>query len=104
METAQQTNKLIVESRGTEETVYYTKQATTFTRHASMCLKREPKTCHWCGDSRGPHPWHTCPAKGKGCSKCGGYVVRSPAATKFVRCKNLAFNIGECVSRGSETT
>ena len=22
----------------------------------------------------------------------------------FVRCKNLAFNIGECVSRGSETT
>ena len=26
-----------------------------------------------------------------------------PAATKIVRCKNLAFNIGECVSRGSET-
>ena len=25
-------------------------------------------------------------------------------ATKFVRCKNLAFNIGECVSRGSDTT
>ena len=23
------------------------------------------------------------------------------AATKIVRCKNLAFNIGECVSRGS---
>ena len=27
-----------------------------------------------------------------------------PAATKIVRCKNLAFNIGECVSRGSDTT
>ena len=27
-----------------------------------------------------------------------------PAATKIVRCKNLAFNIGECVSRGLETT
>ena len=26
-----------------------------------------------------------------------------PAATKIVRCKNLAFNIGECVSPGSET-
>ena len=25
-------------------------------------------------------------------------------ATKFVICKNLAFNIGECVSRGSDTT
>ena len=27
-----------------------------------------------------------------------------PAATKIVRCKNLAFNIGECVSHGSDTT
>ena len=27
-----------------------------------------------------------------------------PAATKIVRCKNLAFNIGQCVSRGSEIT
>ena len=27
-----------------------------------------------------------------------------PAATKIVRGKNLAFNIGECVSRGSDTT
>ena len=27
-----------------------------------------------------------------------------PAATIFVRCKNLAFNIGEFVSRGSDTT
>ena len=27
-----------------------------------------------------------------------------PAATKIVRCKYLASNIGECVSRGSDTT
>ena len=27
-----------------------------------------------------------------------------PVATKVVRCKNLAFNMGECVSRGSDTT
>ena len=26
-----------------------------------------------------------------------------PAATKIGKCKNLAFNIGECVSRGLET-
>ena len=26
-----------------------------------------------------------------------------PAANKIVRCKNTAFNIGECVSRGSES-
>ena len=67
MEAAQQTNKIIV-----EETVNYTKQATKFTRHADMCLKRELKTCHWCGDTKGPHQWNTCPAKGKVCSKCGG--------------------------------
>ena len=46
---------------------------------------------------------------------CGRVVTRWPGsqevgssipgcATKFVRCKNLAFNIGECVSRGSDTT
>ena len=26
-----------------------------------------------------------------------------PSATKIVRCNNLPFNIGECVSRGSDT-
>ena len=36
-----------------------------------------------------------------GSEEVGGSI---PAATKIVRCKNLAFNIGECVSRGSETT
>ena len=30
----------------------------------------------------------------------GNHKVSIPAATKIVRCKNLAFNIGECVSRG----
>ena len=62
---------------------------------------------------------------GRSCLKCqlivyrlesrGRVVTRWPGsqevggsipgcATKFVRCKNLAFNIGECVSRGSDTT
>ena len=36
-----------------------------------MKLKREPGTCFWCGDRRGPHPWKTCPANGKTCTKCG---------------------------------
>ena len=36
----------------------------------------------------------------------GSQKVRGsiPAATKIVRYKNLAFNIGQCVSRYSETT
>ena len=37
-----------------------------------------------------------------GSQEVGGSI--SGCATKFVRCKNLAFNIGECVSRGSDTT
>ena len=37
-----------------------------------------------------------------GSQEVGGSIPGS--ATKFVRCKNLAFNIGECVSRGSDTT
>ena len=36
-----------------------------------LIARREPGTCHWCGDKRGPHPWRQCPAKGKTCSKCG---------------------------------
>ena len=36
-----------------------------------------------------------------GSQEVGGSI---PAATKIVKCKNLAFNIGECVSRGSDTT
>ena len=36
-----------------------------------MRLRREPGTCHWCRDKRGPHPWRQCPARGKTFSKCG---------------------------------
>ena len=36
-----------------------------------------------------------------GSPEVGGSI---PAATKIVRCKNLAFNIGECVSRGLDST
>ena len=36
-----------------------------------------------------------------GSQEVGGLIPG--CATKFVRCKNLAFNIGECVSRGSDT-
>ena len=36
-----------------------------------------------------------------GSQKVGG---SSAAAIKIVRCKNLAFNIGNCVSRDSDTT
>ena len=37
-----------------------------------------------------------------GSQEVGGSIPG--CATKFVRCKNLAFNFGECVSRGSDTT
>ena len=37
-----------------------------------------------------------------GSQEVGGSIPG--CATKFVRCKNLAFNIGECVSRGWDTT
>ncbi|EDO39776.1 predicted protein [Nematostella vectensis] len=37
-----------------------------------MKLRREPGTCFWCGDQRGPHPWKECPANGKSCSTCAG--------------------------------
>ena len=40
-------------------------------------------------------------AEWPGSQEVGGSI---PAATKIVRCKNLAFNIGKCVSHGSETT
>ena len=37
-----------------------------------------------------------------GSQEVGGSIPG--CATKFVRCENLAFNIGECVYRGSDTT
>ena len=68
IESAKQTNKLIVDSsKGTDEEVYW-----TGLRHSQMRLRREPGTCFWCGDRRGAHPWRVCPAKGKTCSSCGG--------------------------------
>ena len=37
-----------------------------------MKLKREPGTCQWCGNPRGPHPWKDCPANGRTCMRCSG--------------------------------
>ena len=65
LESAQKANKLITDAtKGIEEQVYWIS-------HKQMKLKREPGTCFWCGDRRGPHPWKTCPANGKTCTKCG---------------------------------
>jgi len=40
-----------------------------------MKLKRDPNTCHWCGNMQGPHPWPICPANGRQCTttRCKGY-------------------------------
>ena len=71
LESAQQANKLIANTaRSSEEQVNWTG---TRMSHKEMKLKREPGTCHWCGDPRGGHTWSSCPAKGKTCSRCGGY-------------------------------
>lgn len=65
LESAQKANKLITDAtKGIEEQV-------NWISHKQMKLKREPGTCFWCGDRRGPHPWKTCPANGKTCTKCG---------------------------------
>ncbi len=65
-ESAKRANQLIAESsKNLEEHVQWTS-------HKYMKLKREPGTCHWCGDRRGPHAWKECPAKGKRCTKCQG--------------------------------
>ena len=68
IESAMQANKLIVDSsKGIEEEVHWTNL-----RHSQMKLRREPGTCFWCGDRKGPHPWKVCPANGRSCSNCGG--------------------------------
>ena len=65
LESAQKANKLITDAtKGIEDQV-------NWISHKQMKLKREPGTCFWCGDRRGPHPWKTCPANGKTCTKCG---------------------------------
>ena len=38
--------------------------------HRMMKLKSEPGTSHCCGDERGPHPWHRCPATSKTFNRC----------------------------------
>ena len=83
METARQANKLINESRSIDESGNYSQQRRNPVsqrgsqpqhrkRHTDMKLRRQPGTCFWCGDTRGPHPWQDCPAKGKSCVKCKG--------------------------------
>ncbi len=66
LESAHTANKQIADSTKstTEEQVHWV-------RHKEMKLRREPRTCHWCGDRKGPHPWKQCPARGKTYSKCG---------------------------------
>ena len=50
LESAQKANKLITDAtKGIEEQV-------NWMSHKQMKLKREPGTCFWCGDRRGPHP------------------------------------------------
>jgi hypothetical protein len=87
-ESAQQANKLIEEKTKISEQVNWSRhRKQPFTQrkqrqdkqhqtqrkpHNRMKLKREPGTCHWCGDEEGPHPWRECPANGKSCRKCGG--------------------------------
>lgn len=93
METAVQTNKIISDAKGStascsiEEQVHFTSTGTRMA-HKDMKLRRAPGTCHWCGDKRGPHPWRSCPANGKPCSKCGRLdhfakvCLMDPIATK----------------------
>ena len=66
LESAYTANKLIADSSklNIDERVHWVK-------HKEIKLRREPGTCHWCGDKRGPHPWRQFPARGKTCSKCG---------------------------------
>ena len=68
---AQKTNKIIGEAKKGLETKGLEEQV-NWTSHRDMKLKRDPGTCHWCGNQRGPHPWKSCPANGKTCAKCGG--------------------------------
>ena len=71
IESAQKTNKIIGEAKKGLETKGLEEQV-NWTSHRDMKLKRDPGTCHWCGNQRGPHPWKSCPANGKTGAKCGG--------------------------------
>ena len=60
LESAYTANKLIADSSKStiEERVHWVK-------HKEMKLRREPGTCHWCGDKRGTSPVETMPSKGQ---------------------------------------
>jgi transposase InsO family protein len=73
-ETAFTANSMISKSQHAEQ-VHYT--AATNSRsnprrlpHAQLTLKREQGACWYCG-IRPSHPWSSCRAKNKMCSKCG---------------------------------
>ncbi len=74
IESAQKTNKIIGEAKKGLETKGLEEQV-NWTSHRDMKLKRDPGTCHWCGNQTGPHPWKSCPANGKTCAKCGGMTI-----------------------------
>ena len=74
MKTARQANKLINESRSIDESVNYSQQRRNPVNHqgsqpqhrkchTDMKLRRQPGTCFWCGDTRGPQPWQDCQQK-----------------------------------------
>ena len=77
MESAQNANKLIIgTTKGTDEAVNWrgSGRSKSFRKkHRDMKLRREPNTCHWWGDMRGPHKWADCQANGRTWSKCGEY-------------------------------
>ena len=76
-ESAVNANRMIEQRLKTDEQVNWTgqrKQRISQRKpHKMMKLRRQPGTCHWCGDKQGPHPWRNCPANGKKCNKCNGY-------------------------------
>ena len=62
LESARQTNKLI---RDTNKTIEENVNWVTKKAHKDMKLKREPGTCQWYGDRRGPIHGKTVPLMGK---------------------------------------
>ena len=60
LKSAYTANKLIADSSKStiEERVHWVK-------NKEMKLRREPGTCHWCGDKTGTSPVEAMPSKGK---------------------------------------
>ena len=81
LESARKANELITdETKGIEE-------QGNWMSHKQMKLKLELGTCFWCGDRRGPHPWKTCPANGKTCTKCGVTATSPESVSRQVPLK-----------------